>query len=104
MASKARHIADMIAVGARGLSVGNTAVKIKTTKSAGKTTTGWRFGADDNDDLLIANTSADKVGIQIGNPTKTLDVNGDIKVRTGLYDGSDRVFKVYYANNSVAWG
>ena len=104
MASKARHIADMIAVGARGESVGSTSVKIKTTKSVGKTDTGWRFGADDTDDLFIANTSSDKVGIQTGNPTKTLDVNGDVRIRSGLYDSSERVFKVYYANNTVAWG
>lgn len=104
MASKARHIADMIATGARGQSVGSSNVKIKTTKSAGKTTSGWLFGANDEDDLLIANTTSDKVGIQIGTPSRTLDVNGDVRVRSGLYDSGDRVFKVYYANNTVAWG
>lgn len=104
MASKARHIADLIATGARGQSVGSSLVKIKTDKSAAKTIGGWKLGDDDDDDLFVANTNVNKVGIQLDNPTRTLDVNGDVRIRTGLYDSADRVFKVYYANNTVAWG
>ena len=101
MASKARHIAALIADGARGESVGSSSARIKADRQSRG---GKRLGASDDDDLLVANTSSDRVGIQTTNPQAVLDVEGDIRVGTDLEDNSGRVFKVYYANNDISWG
>mgnify|MGYP001462869090 CR=1 FL=1 len=63
-----------------------------------------RLGTGAADDLLVANTSSDKIGIQTTNPQAALDVEGDIRVGTDLEDNTGRVFKTYYANGSIAWG
>jgi hypothetical protein len=57
-----------------------------------------------NDDLVVANTSSDRVGIQTTNPQATLDVEGDLRIGTDLEDNTGRVFKVYYANGDISWG
>ena len=85
----------------RGVDVGNAAAVIKASKQSGK---GKRLGASDNDDLLVANTTSDKVGIQTDNPQATLDVEGDVRIGTDLEDNSGRVFKVHYANGDISWG
>lgn len=100
MGSKARHIADLIATGSRGKSVGHASVGVKSDKNPSLT----RMGQNKNDDMVVANTSSGFVGIQMTNPEKTLHVNGDLKIETTLYDDNDRAFKVYYANGDVAWG
>ena len=102
MASKARHLADMIAVGARGKAIGNTDVSIKSNKMSNTSVT--RVGTGKSDDLLVANTISDRIGIQTTNPQAALDVEGDIRVGTDLEDNTGRVFKTYYANGSIAWG
>jgi|TARA_B110000914_G_scaffold226352_2_gene250739 hypothetical protein len=99
MGSKARHIADLIALGSRGQAVGSSNAKMKTDKAIMTV-----MGQNKNDDMLFANTSSDKVGIQTKSPTHTFHVNGDLKVSTTLYDDDDRAFKVYYANGDIAWG
>ena len=101
MASKARHIASLMADASRGVDVGNAAAVIKASKQSGK---GKRLGASDNDDLLVANTTSDKVGIQTDNPQATLDVEGVVRIGTDLEDNSGRVFKVHYANGDISWG
>jgi len=100
MGSKARHLADLIATGSRGKSVGHASVGVKSDKNPSLT----RMGQNKNDDMVVANTSSGFVGIQMTNPEKTLHVNGDLKIETTLYDDNDRAFKVYYANGDVAWG
>mgnify|MGYP003672846688 CR=1 FL=1 len=100
MGSKARHLADMIALGSRGKAVGHTDVGLKADKNPSLT----RMGQNKNDDMVVANTSSGFVGIQTTAPDKTFEVNGDIKVTGELYDDSDRQLKVYYANGDVAWG
>jgi len=102
MASKARHLADMIAVGARGKALGNTDVSIKSNKMSNTSVT--RVGTGRSDDLLVANTTSDRIGIQTTNPQAALDVEGEIRVGTDLEDNTGRVFKTYYANGSIAWG
>jgi len=102
MASKARHLADMIAVGARCKALGNTDVSIKSNKMSNTSVT--RVGTGRSDDLLVANTTSDRIGIQTTNPQAALDVEGDIRVGTDLEDNTGRVFKTYYANGSIAWG
>jgi len=102
MASKARHLADMIAVGARGKALGNTDVSSKSNKMSNTSVT--RVGTGRSDDLLVANTTSDRIGIQTTNPQAALDVEGDIRVGTDLEDNTGRVFKTYYANGSIAWG
>lgn len=100
MGSKARHLADLIATGSRGKSVGHASVGVKSDKNPSLT----RMGQNKNDDMVVANTSSGFVGIQMTNPEKTLHVNGYLKIETTLYDDNDRAFKVYYANGDVAWG
>ena len=100
MGSKARHLADLIATGSRGKSVGHASVGVKSDKNPSLT----RMGQNKNDDMVVANTSSGFVGVQMTNPDKTLHVNGDLKIETTLYDDNDRAFKVYYANGDVAWG
>jgi hypothetical protein len=101
MASKARHMASLMSDASRGKDVGHADAVIKADKQSGK---GKRLGSSDNDDLLVANTSSDRVGIQTDNPQATLDVEGDLRVGTDLEDNSGRVFKVHYANGDISWG
>lgn len=101
MASKGRHLADIIADTARGQNIGSANAKIKQSKDAQG---GKRLGASADDDLLVANTTSDRVGIQTNNPQATLDVEGDLRIGTDLEDNSGRVFKVYQANGNIAWG
>ena len=63
-----------------------------------------RVGRNKNDDLLVANTQSDRIGIQTETPQAVLDVEGDIRVGTDLEDNTGRVFKVYQANGNIAWG
>ena len=100
MGSKARHIADLIGTGSRGKSVGHASVSLKADKNPSLT----RMGQNKNDDLVVANTSSDRVGIQTTNPQATLDVEGDLRIGTDLEDNTGRVFKVYYANGDISWG
>lgn len=101
MASKGRHLADIIADTARGQNIGSANAKIKQSKDAQG---GKKLGAGADDDLLVANTTSDRVGIQTNNPQATLDVEGDLRIGTDLEDNSGRVFKVYQANGNIAWG
>lgn len=101
MASKARHMASLMSDASRGKDVGNASAKIKAEKQSGG---GRQLGASDSDDLLVANTTSDRVGIQTDNPQAVLDVEGDIRVGTDLEDNSGRVFKVHYANGDISWG
>ena len=48
--------------------------------------------------------AADKIGIGEANPQATLDIDGDVRIGTDLEDNTGRVFKVYQANGSIAWG
>lgn len=86
---------------ARGEALGSANAKIKDNKTPRG---GKKLGADDDDDLLVANTTSDRVGIQTDNPQAVLDVEGDIRVGTDLEDNSGRVFKVHYANGDISWG
>lgn len=101
MASKARHMASLMSDASRGKDVGNAAAKIKADKQSGS---GRKLGASDSDDLLVANTTSDRVGIQTDNPQATLDIEGDLRIGTDLEDNSGRVFKVHYANGDISWG
>ena len=101
MASKGRHLASLMTDGARGQNLGVAAAKIKATKQSRG---GTRLGVSDTDDLLVANTTSDRVGIQTTNPQAVLDVEGDVRVGTDLEDNTGRVFKVYYANGDISWG
>jgi len=85
MVSKARHIANLVKDNARSESIGEASIKI-------------------GGDLLTANAAADKIGIGEANPQATLDIDGDLRVGTDLEDNTGRVFKVYQANGSIAWG
>jgi hypothetical protein len=99
MASKARHIADLIALGSRGSAVGSSNAKMKSDKAIMTV-----MGSDKNDDMVFANLTSGFVGFQTKAPTKTVEIKGDLKITTTLYDDDDRAFKVYYANGAVAWG
>ena len=101
MASKARHFASLFTDDTRGKDLGHANAKIKADKQSRG---GKRLGASDSDDLLVANTTSDRVGIQTTNPQAVLDVEGDIRVGTDLEDNTGRVFKVYYANGDISWG
>lgn len=102
MASKGRHLADFLSDDSRGKDLGATQVEIKSNKAQAQAVV--RMGQNKNDDLLVANTSSDRIGIQTTNPQAVLDVEGDIRVGTDLEDNTGRVFKVYYANTDIAWG
>jgi len=102
MASKGRHLADFLSDDSRGKDLGATQVEIKGNKARAQAVV--RMGQNKNDDLLVANTSSDRIGIQTDNPQAVLDVEGDIRVGTDLEDNTGRVFKVYYANTDIAWG
>ena len=102
MASKGRHLADFLSDDSRGKDLGATQVEIKANKAQAQAVV--RMGQNKNDDLLVANTSSDRIGIQTTNPQAVLDVEGDIRVGTDLEDNTGRVFKVYYANTDIAWG
>lgn len=102
MASKGRHLADFLTDDTRGKDLGATQVEIKGNKAKAQAVV--RMGQNKNDDLLVANTSSDRIGIQTTNPQAVLDVEGDIRVGTDLEDNTGRVFKVYYANTDIAWG
>jgi hypothetical protein len=102
MASKARHLADFLSDDSRGKDLGATQVEIKTNKAQAQAVV--RMGQNKNDDLLVANTTSDRIGIQTDNPQAVLDVEGDIRVGTDLEDNTGRVFKVYYANGDISWG
>tara|TARA_B100001113_G_C21089218_1_gene613554 strand:- start:996 stop:1304 length:309 start_codon:yes stop_codon:yes gene_type:complete len=101
MASKARHLSSIIGDAGRGKDLGNADAKIKQDST---TQGGKRLGASASDDLLVANTTSDRIGIQTTNPQAVLDVEGDIRVGTDLEDNTGRIFKVYYANTDIAWG
>lgn len=102
MASKARHLADFLSDDTRGKDLGATQVEIKGNKAQAQAVV--RMGTNKNDDLVVANTSSDRVGIQTTNPQATLDVEGDLRIGTDLEDNTGRVFKVYYANGDISWG
>jgi len=102
MASKGRHLADFLSDDSRGKDLGASQVEIKSNKARAQAVV--RMGQNKNDDLVVANTSSDRVGIQTDNPQAVLDVEGDIRVGTDLEDNTGRVFKVYYANGDISWG
>ena len=102
MASKGRHLADFLSDDTRGKDLGASQVEIKGNKAKAQAVV--RMGTNKNDDLLVANTSSDRIGIQTTNPQAVLDVEGDIRVGTDLEDNTGRVFKVYYANGDISWG
>lgn len=102
MASKARHLSDFLSDDSRGKALGATQVEIKSNKAQAQAVV--RMGQNKNDDLLVANTTSDRIGIQTDNPQAVLDVEGDIRVGTDLEDNTGRVFKVYYANGDISWG
>ena len=102
MASKGRHLADFLSDDTRGKDLGASQVEIKGNKAKAQAVV--RMGTNKNDDLLVANTSSDRIGIQTDNPQAVLDVEGDIRVGTDLEDNTGRVFKVYYANGDISWG
>ena len=102
MASKGRHLADFLSDDTRGKDLGHADVEIKGNKSKAQAVV--RMGQNKNDDLLVANTSSDRIGIQTTNPQAVLDVEGDVRIGTDLEDNTGRVFKVYYANGDISWG
>lgn len=102
MASKARHLSDFLSDDSRGKDLGASQVEIKGNKAKAQAVV--RMGQNKNDDLVVANTTSDKVGIQTTNPQATLDVEGDVRIGTDLEDNTGRVFKVYYANGDISWG
>ena len=102
MASKGRHLADFLSDDSRGKALGAAQVEIKSNKAQAQAVV--RMGQNKNDDLVVANTSSDRVGIQTTNPQATLDVEGDLRIGTDLEDNTGRVFKVYYANGDISWG
>ena len=102
MASKGRHLADFLSDDSRGKALGASQVEIKSNKAQAQAVV--RMGQNKNDDLVVANTSSDRVGIQTTNPQATLDVEGDLRIGTDLEDNTGRVFKVYYANGDLSWG
>ena len=102
MASKGRHLADFLTDDTRGKDLGASEVEIKGNKAKAQAVV--RMGQNKNDDLVVANTSSDRVGIQTTNPQAVLDAEGDIRVGTDLEDNTGRVFKVYYANGDISWG
>ena len=102
MASKGRHLADFLSDDSRGKDLGASQVEIKGNKARAQAVV--RMGQNKNDDLLVANTSSDRIGIQTTNPQAVLDVEGDVRVGTDLEDNTGRVFKVYYANGDISWG
>jgi len=102
MASKGRHLADFLTDDTRGKDLGASQVEIKGNKAKAQAVV--RMGQNKNDDLLVANTSSDRIGIQTTNPQAVLDVEGDVRVGTDLEDNTGRVFKVYYANGDISWG
>ena len=101
MASKGRHLAALMTDASRGVDLGNANAKVKQNNMQ---LGGTRLGASTSDDLLVANTTSDKVGIQTTNPQATLDVEGDVRIGTDLEDNTGRIFKVYYANGDISWG
>lgn len=102
MASKGRHLADFLSDDSRGKALGAAQVEIKSNKAQAQAVV--RMGTNKNDDLLVANTSSDRIGIQTDNPQAVLDVEGDVRIGTDLEDNTGRVFKVYYANGDISWG
>lgn len=102
MASKGRHLADFLSDDSRGKSLGASQVEIKSNKAQAQAVV--RMGQNKNDDLLVANTTSDRIGIQTDNPQAVLDVEGDVRIGTDLEDNTGRVFKVYYANGDISWG
>jgi hypothetical protein len=102
MASKGRHLADFLSDDTRGKDLGASQVEIKGNKAKAQAVV--RMGQSKNDDLLVANTSSDRIGIQTTNPQAVLDVEGDVRIGTDLEDNTGRVFKVYYANGDISWG
>ena len=102
MASKGRHLADFLTDDTRGKDLGADQVEIKGNKAKAQAVV--RMGQNKNDDLLVANTTSDRIGIQTTNPQAVLDVEGDVRVGTDLEDNTGRVFKVYYANGDISWG
>ena len=76
MASKGRHLADFLSDDSRGRDLGASQVEIKGNKAKAQAVV--RMGQNKNDDLLVANTTSDRIGIQTTNPQAVLDVEGDI--------------------------
>lgn len=66
----------------------------------------YNIGSSNNITIAANNN----IGIANVNPAHILSVNGNtyiqanVTINDTLLDGSDRAFKVYYANGSVAWG
>lgn len=66
----------------------------------------YNIGSSNNITIAANNN----IGINNTSPSHILSVNGNtyiqanLTVTNTLLDGSDRAFKVYYANGSVAWG
>ena len=68
----------------------------------------YSYGIGSSNNITIA--SNNNVGIANTNPAHVFSVNGNtffganVTVKDTLLDGSNRAFKVYYANGDIAWG
>ena len=68
----------------------------------------YSYGIGSSNNITIA--SNNNVGIANTNPAHVFSVNGNtffganVTVNDTLLDGSNRAFKVYYANGDIAWG
>ena len=68
----------------------------------------FSYGIGSSNNITIA--SNNNIGIANTNPAHVFSVNGNtffganVTVNDTLLDGSNRAFKVYYANGDIAWG
>ena len=68
----------------------------------------YSYGIGSSNNITIA--SNNNIGIANTNPAHVFSVNGNtffganVTVNDTLLDGSNRAFKVYYANGDIAWG